>query len=679
MIPALEAFPVIQGYAPWDALCQLLKAFNKDTEPAFTAEDLVRGDIQDILASECERHGLLARWIHPDSSGLDSLALPSLALQEDGSFLLLLSRRHGRILAQGPNGCFPLGPRALSMDAFLDLAPCLPGRTLWRCIWNNLLHQRKALFLVLISVLMVQGVGLLTPQFMRILVDHAFPQGARSLFIIVLASSAFLGLYQAWTGWLQGRYALWLESRLTFLIEQGLVAHLLRLPYRWTRDRSIGELLQCFFGIHAAKDLLTGSVFSAIGSGVGGLAYFALMASMLPNAAIWVAGMTLLGMVLTVLAGVYLARLQARSISLQIKERSLLVEILNGITLFKAVGAERMAEHKWMKLVQSRRLLDLATQRINLSTTGIVDLLQLVFTQILTIWGGYQVLHGTLRLGEMLAFTMMAGSFQQALSQASSFYLQYTLLQPELSKVRELIEPEPDLPPSTKAELELHGPVQFENIWFQYPQANAWVFKGFSLTIQPGDKVLLGGASGCGKSTLLKLAAHLYEPGQGRITLGGSNPAEAKPKIAYLPQNVQLFSGSILENLRLFSGGASRTNLLEVAERTGLSAWAANLPMGMETIAAPGGENFSGGQRQLIALTAVIASSRPILLLDEALANLDPLSKEAILTGGLFRGKTVLLVSHEPLHGRLNLAEYGFMPFRVSATSGNGGESQSGG
>lgn len=193
-----------------------------------------------------------------------------------------------------------------------------------------------------------------------------------------------------------------------------------------------------------------------------------------------------------------------------------------------------------------------------------------------------------------------------------------------------------------------------------YGPGSPWIFNGFDLAVPAGGHVVLRGPSGSGKSTLLKLVAQLHPPARGEIRLGGLHPGLVRARIAYLPQFVALFNGSILENLRLFSGGAGRRDLMEACEKTGLAALAATLPMGFETLVSSGGVNFSGGQRQLIALTAVLASRRQVLLLDEAMANLDSLAKAALFDSGLFQGKTVLLASHEPATGPFGPENRGF-------------------
>jgi ABC-type bacteriocin/lantibiotic exporter with double-glycine peptidase domain len=191
-----------------------------------------------------------------------------------------------------------------------------------------------------------------------------------------------------------------------------------------------------------------------------------------------------------------------------------------------------------------------------------------------------------------------------------------------------------------------------EDVWFRYSPTGPWILKGYGLRLEAGEQRTLTGPSGFGKTTVLRLLAGLHRPEKGTVLVGGLEPGAARHNLVYLPQFVQLFGGSILENLRVFSCGAPLERLMEVARRTGLQAMVDTLPMGYQTLLPPGGRNFSGGQRQLIALTGALGSGRPLLLLDEAVANLDPVHAaplQALVASGAW---TVVAASHARARAR---------------------------
>ncbi|BDU77448.1 peptidase C39 [Mesoterricola sediminis] len=603
------------------------------------------------LATELERHGLQGRWVDLEPQDVPCLELPTLAALANGTYLLILPTRHGRIHVQGSASEETMEIRALPKAAYLDLAAGLAEGSLVRTLIRTLLAQKRRVLEILAAMVAVQAVALLVPQFTRILVDRVFPSGAKSTFQLVLWASAFTGVYQAWILWLHGRYERFLGARLGLVLEQGLLCRLLRLPCAWIRGRSQGQLLQGIAGLQAAQTLLTGHFLEAVGEGFTTLACLGMMVSILPGATGLFAGLALLCLGLTLLAGFRVVNLEAQVVEAQVRERGFLIEILRGITSLKASGAERHVGENWARMASRRWSLNLGTRRAAASAGASVAFIQILGVQGLTLWGGLQVLQGNLRLGELLAFLMLAASLQQAISGLGDTLLQWCTLKPQLAEVRTILEtPAEPVPPVLTASARQPAGIDVQDLAFRYRPERPWVFKGLDLVVPPGEKVLLSGLSGCGKSTLLKILAGLCLPERGLVVLGGLPPRRARGLVAYLPQSVQLFNGSLRENLRLLSGGAGREELEAAALETGLARLVATLPMAWETLVSPGGDNFSGGQRQLIALTAAIATPRPVLLLDEPLANLDPMAKAALLQGALFKAKTVIMASHDLTH-----------------------------
>jgi ABC-type bacteriocin/lantibiotic exporter with double-glycine peptidase domain len=249
----------------------------------------------------------------------------------------------------------------------------------------------------------------------------------------------------------------------------------------------------------------------------------------------------------------------------------------------------------------------------------------------LLVWGGSLVLDGAMPVGTLFAFVQLSAGFLGAVFGLVRTWLAIAVLRPQLAKTREVLEK-----PSEKRAARRTGasaravPVVMENVWFRYAPDSPWIARGYSARFEAGAKEVITGPSGFGKSTILRMLAGLYVPEEGSISIGGMSPQAATGDILYLPQFVNLFSGSIVENLRLLSGGAPMARLFEAAGLTGLTALVETLPMKFHTVLSPGGKSLSGGQRQLIVLTAAIASERKLLILDEAMSNIDPIRAAAL-------------------------------------------------
>ena len=170
-----------------------------------------------------------------------------------------------------------------------------------------------------------------------------------------------------------------------------------------------------------------------------------------------------------------------------------------------------------------------------------------------------------------------------------------------------------------------------------------------------GQTLHLSSSSGSGKTTLLRLLAGLYEPERGSVRINGIDASRVEG-VAYLPQFPHLFTGSVLDNLHIFSGGAPIDRILRLAAETGLDEWVRTMPMAYDTVVATAGSNLSGGQRQLITLTAVLASDRPLLLLDEPMANLDRQSADRIWRIAARERKTIIYAEHDAATERSSAA-----------------------
>jgi ABC-type bacteriocin/lantibiotic exporter with double-glycine peptidase domain len=479
--------------------------------------------------------------------------------------------------------------------------------------------------------LLMQAFALVGPEITGLVMDKALPDRARSTLHVVAVGVLLVAAFQACIGWLRDRVLLFLVTRMEVSAERGVLQHLLRLPFPLLDKMTVGERLQAINGVAGARELVAERSLAAVLDGVMAVTFVVSMAAKMPAATLFVVIVATAMAGLAALAGSAQARHQAREIEAQTRERGLLSEIVGGIGTIKAAGAEEQALQRWLRRFRTELSHALKRQRLGLwSDVGLETLRQALYVALL-VWGGALMLRGELLVGTLLAFVQLSSGFLGAVFGLVRVHVSLAVLRPQLAKTQEILRIEPEKRTARRTAPGARSvPVVMEGVWFRHGPDAPWIAKGHTMRFEAGSKQVITGPSGFGKSTIIRMLAGLYAPEEGSISIGGMSPTAAANDILYLPQFVNLFSGSIVENLRILSGGAPVARLLQAAELTGLSSFVESLPMGYETVLAPGGKNISGGQRQLVALTAAIASDRKLLLLDEALSNLDPIRARSI-------------------------------------------------
>ncbi|MDR0499274.1 MAG: ATP-binding cassette domain-containing protein [Holophagales bacterium] len=410
--------------------------------------------------------------------------------------------------------------------------------------------------------------------------------------------------------------------------------------------KTVGEIMQAFTGLSIAKDLLGQQMFGTFMDAVTAIGYLVLILGMWSMGAGIIVGGSLLLAIMSLASGLVQASIQRRAIPIQIEERNSMLEMLNGIATVKAAGVEDRTIDRWWKKYSNVQFLGLKRQRVGLwNEVGLGSIQQLITLSIL-VEGGRQVLLGNISIGTLFAVQQMGGSLTGAVLGAMNLGISFIIAKPQMGKAQEILSMEqepksPFMPASQNLDLKL------EDVWFRYSQDGPWVIKELSLIINSGGKHWLKWPSGAGKSTLLRLMGGLLEPERGRILIGGRTARDLRNQVSYMPQNPQLYGSSILENLKILSCQAQMEKIMASAGKSGLAKLVQAFPMGYETVLSQSGGNISGGQKQLILLTAAMATERKVLLLDEAFANLDGISRSDILKGDWFEGKTVVYASHE--------------------------------
>ncbi len=586
------------------------------------------------------------------SADLRFVSTPALLQTENHSWLVLHRVRGSRLVLEGAGGVeeVPIAalPSGLARYA-IQVLPDFPSEgNHWRRLIALLRRERGALVQMGIASLALMILALLPPQLTRLVVDRvlrATPR-ATSLLDILVIGVVLVTAFQLWAMWLRSKIVLYVKARTEMSLHGGFLAHLLRLPFAFLDRRTPGELMQSASALSAAQSLLLDRCATAVLDAAVSLAVFVVMVVMMPGPSIAVVAAAASIAFLSIVVSRRQAVLQNVETAAQVKQRDYLFELLYGAATVKAAGYENRGVREWSSRLREGMTISLRRQQTGLWFEVGAEVLRLAFMATVLAWGAQRVLAGSETTGTLLSFLQMAIVFVTGVANVGATYSAYVMLRPQLVFADEALAVQRVARRSGSPSNGRYA-VVFDRVWFRYEGDTEWILRDLSLVVPRGETCWVQGPSGAGKSTILRLAAGLYTPQRGNVTVLGGEPDAASDRILYLPQLVRLYGGSIMENLRILSAHASRSHLLAAARASGLHEIVARMPMGYETALPPGGGALSGGERQLLAITAAMAADRDLLLLDESLSHLDNISRARIRECQYFAAKTVVYVSHE--------------------------------
>lgn len=275
----------------------------------------------------------------------------------------------------------------------------------------------------------------------------------------------------------------------------------------------------------------------------------------------------------------------------------------------------------------------------------------------LLLYGGYQIIHGDLTLGDLMMFLVYLTMLLDPLATIAASAVTFQNNLAGLDRVLDVLEIEEELPSRSKTirlnHKRVEGAFSMRDVSFAYPETNATVLSDIDLEVEPGQTVALVGRSGAGKTTLTNLVARFYDPTSGAVCLDGTDLREIdlasyRGLLGIVEQDVFLFDGSVRENIAYARRRADFNEVVMAAEAAAADGFIRQLPDGYDTWIGERGVKLSGGQRQRLAIARAILADPRILILDEATSNLDSESELLIQKSlaELLEDRTAFVIAH---------------------------------
>ncbi|MCZ8515536.1 ABC transporter ATP-binding protein [Paenibacillus filicis] len=510
---------------------------------------------------------------------------------------------------------------------------------------------------ILLLALLSAVIGLFPPLVMKEIIDKALANKdkAQLLYLVVLmvALPVISGLLGIWQNHENTKVAQGVMRDL----RQSLFANLQRQSMSFFTDAKSGEIIQRLTGdVQAVQNVVTTLVVSAVTQSVIVLTSVAIL--------FWLDWR--LAILSTIILPLFI--LPVRKVS-EVRKRlrgetqrvrgdmsAQLGEIfgVSGALLTRIFQQEPYQQKQFTGLNQRVMDLELRLNLVGRWYGMALGVLGPLGTALIYLYGGWNVIEGSMSLGSIVAFTAYLGRLYGPVGTLLNLHVEVGTALGVFQRLFEYADLEPEVSDAPQA-LSLPttaGLVEYRNVSYAY-QPGLYALRGVSFRAEPGEMVAIVGPSGAGKSTLIGMLARLYDPTEGVVSVDGRDLRgitleSLRRQVAFVTQESFLFHASVLENLSFARQDASREEIEEACRQAYIHDVIAALPEGYDTTVGERGHRLSGGERQRLAIARAILKNPRILILDEATSHLDSESEAYVQAAldKLMQGRTTLVIAH---------------------------------
>lgn len=528
-------------------------------------------------------------------------------------------------------------------------------KTIFERFWGLLLPQKRLVFDIFLASMVITILGILGAFYFQFIIDDILPAGISKTLHIISIGVILLKLFSVTLTFMRTQLLIYLSQKLDIALLLGYYDHVLKLPMNFFGTRQVGEIISRFQDASSIRDAISNATLTVMIDTLmaiaGGLILFFKNKTLFAIAFV----MVILYAILVFTFNKPYKKANEKQMEDNAMLTSYLVEGLNGIQTVKAFNGEQTVqtetEFKFIRLLKS--IFKLCC--IENSQEGLKLFVEFVGNVVILWVGAYGVLQGDMTIGSLISFNALLVYFLDPVKNLINLQptLQTAMVASDrLGEILDL-EIEKNQTENRKVAPEsLKGDIWIRDVSFRYGTRQL-VLDHFSMEIKKGQRIAIVGESGAGKTTIAKLLLNFYQCESGMISVADYALPDIqletlREKIAYIPQETFLFSGTIMENLTFGLENPNMEEVMRCASMAQLHEFVSSLPLRYETHLDENGSNLSGGQRQRIAIARAILKKPDILILDEATSNLDAVTEKAIqeTIDAYSEGMTTIIIAH---------------------------------
>tara|TARA_Y100001968_G_scaffold221757_2_gene204590 strand:- start:15536 stop:17728 length:2193 start_codon:yes stop_codon:yes gene_type:complete len=622
----------------------------------------------ELLPRAAARANLQGRILNRPLDQIDAIALPALLFLKDGRNVVLESWQDGkaRLLTSESAGGAKLMDKSALAELYSGKAFFAQPRHRFEVQFDSPLPRTKHWFKdtlrlsrrlysdAMVASFLINLIALMTPLFVMNVYDRVVPnQATTTLWVLAIGISLAL-LFDLILRTLRSYFLDLAGKKTDIILSATLFERILGMNLK-ARPTRVGSFAQNIHEFQSLRDFLTSLTLTSL---------IDVPFSLLILLVIGIIGgplvaIPLLAFPLTLLLGWLiqgpLSRCIDQTLHLSSERQAMLIETLGGIDLLKVNCAESEKQRQWETTVGALGRLEMKARKLStLAVNGTLFIQQLAGIAMI-VSGVYLIGDGAISMGGLIACYLLNSRALAPLSQVSSLLTRYQQARLTIGTTDEMMSMPQERQPQAIAtqRRQLHGAIEARDLCFTYPGQQYPALDHLNLRILPGEHIGIIGRSGSGKSTLEKLLLNLYQPDSGHLLVDGVDiqqleVADLRHNIGYVPQDIQLFNGTLRDNLTLGARYVDDERLQQVADMAGVSEFARLHPLGLNLQVGERGMNLSGGQRQAVAVARALLLDPPVLVLDEPTSAMDNSSEERLKRQlqPILHNRTLLLVTH---------------------------------